>query len=299
MALAHDFDYARPQSMAEVLDLLNTHREKAKILAGGTDLIVSIKEAMMAPKLLIDIKDIPDLGQIHREGEQIVIGAGVTFTQLLEDELIKSHFPMLWDAAATVASTGIRNRATLAGNICTAVPSLDSAPALLCHEATVHCASRSGLRQIPIHEWFLAPRKTLLQPDELLSKIVMPIPPRNSTGIYLKLGRYNGEDLAQAGWGIWLDTEHHYRIAHCALAPIPKRALEIEALLNGNALSDALIERAVALVESVIKPITDIRSSREYRVHISRVMLKRGLLAAQARLNGAEVEPKALLGGFA
>ena len=299
MAMAHEFDYARPQSLTEVLELLAAHGDKARILAGGTDLIVNIKESLMAPTILIDIKDIAELREIRIEADQISIGANVSFAQIMESPAIKEHFPMLWDAAATVASSGIRNRATLAGNICTAVPSLDSAPPLLCHEAIVHCAGVQGLRTITIAEWFLAPRKTALKPDELLTRITMPIPERDSTGIYLKLGRYNGEDLAQAGWGIWISRQQQYRIAHCALAAVPARAMGIEALLNGKALSDDLIEAALTLVESEIRPITDIRSSREYRFHVSKVMLKRGLKAAQDRLQGKSIDPKTLLGGFA
>ena len=299
MAIAHDFEYARPATLAEAILLLNTHQEKAKILAGGTDLIDSIKDAMLVPEILSDIKDMRELCEIKEEPGQISIGAGVTFTQLLENPIIKKQFPMLWDASATVASSGIRNRATLAGNICTAVPSLDSAPALLCHEAVVHCASSNGTRELHIGDWFIAPRKTALRPNEILTHITMLFPAEDSTGIYLKIGRYNGEDMAQAGWGFWVSKQHQYRIAHCALAPFPKRAADIEALLNGKALDDQLIEQAMALVESVISPITDIRSSQEYRIHISKVMLKRGLKAAQDRLQGIIVEPKALLGGFA
>jgi CO/xanthine dehydrogenase FAD-binding subunit len=299
MAIAHDFDYARPTSLAEVLELLKAHGEKARILAGGTDLIVNIKESMVAPAILIDIKDIAELREIRIEADQISIGASVTFTELLESPLMKERFPMLWDAAATVASSGIRNRATLAGNICTAVPSLDSAPPLLCHDALVHCVSAEGSRAIPITEWFLAPRKTSLLPHEVVTKITLPLPQKDSTGIYLKLGRYNGEDLAQAGWGFWISARHQYRLAHCALGPIPARARAIEAVLNGSALTEDLIRQAVALVESEIRPITDIRSGKEYRVHISKVMLKRGLIAAQDRLQGKSIEPKALLGGFA
>ncbi|MDD2210749.1 MAG: xanthine dehydrogenase family protein subunit M [Candidatus Cloacimonetes bacterium] len=299
MALAHNFSYARPQSITEALELLKTHRETAKILAGGTDLIVNIKEGMSAPQLLIDIKDIKQLNNICQEAGFIQIGAGVTFTQLLEDPLIKQHFIILHDAAATVASTGIRNRATLAGNICTAVPSLDSAPALLCYNAILHCASATDTREIPIEEWFLAPRKTALQPDEILTHIRLPIPAQKSSGIYVKLGRYNGEDLAQAGWGIFLSENNQYRIAHCALAPVPKRARRIETALNGKELSAHIIDEVIALIDSEICPITDIRSSKEYRLHISKVMVKRGLHAAIERFKGNKVEPKAILGGFA
>lgn len=299
MAIAHEFDYAKPATLSQALELLNSHQTKAKILAGGTDLIVNIKEGMCSPSLLIDIKDLGELCEIKQEAGYICIGAGISFSQILDSELIKQNLPMLWDAAATVASSGIRNRATLAGNIISAVPSLDSGPALLCHEAIVRCASTDGYRDIEICEWFKAPRKSALKDNEVLTQIRIPNPPANSTGIYLKLGRYNGEDLAQAGWGIWISRDYQYRIAHCALAPTPKRVPAIEELLKGKDVDAHQINQALELVESSIMPITDIRSSREYRIHVSRVMLRRGLKAARDRLNGKAVDPRTLLGGFA
>ncbi len=299
MSIAHDFDYSRPQTLEQALQLKQDYQTKAFVLAGGTDLIVYIKEGMVEPDLLIDIKDISALNGITRDGSKISIGAGVTFCQLLESDLIKNRFPILWDAAKTVASTSVRARATLAGNICTAVPSLDSAPALISYDVLVLCESKTGKREIPIEEWFLAPRKTSIEPTEIVTQIQLYMPPANSSGVYMKLGRYGGEDLAQAGWGIQVSMDYDYRIAHCALAPIPKRARLIEAVLHGQALSDDILQKVIALVPDEISPITDIRASREYRLHVSGIMLKRGLKAAFERLNGKQVEPHKLLGGLA
>jgi len=299
MAIAHDFAYERPGTLSGALALLDEHRSSARILAGGTDLIVHIKEGLAKPELLIDIKDIAALRQLELIEGKLFIGAAVSFAELIDSPLIKEHIPMLLDAARTVASTGVRTRATLAGNICSAVPSLDSAPPLLCYGALVHCESLAGGRDVPIGDWFLAPRKTALKDNELVTGISIPLPDEDSAGIYLKLGRYNGEDLAQAGWGILCDKRGNYRIAHCALAPVPARALLIEALLQGKELSEELIAEAVALVEREINPITDIRASKEYRVHVSGVMLKRGLKSVRERLLGKDIEPRELLGGLA
>jgi len=299
LALAHEFDYARPASLAEALELLKIHRSKAKILAGGTDLIVNIKEGMCSPSILIDIKEIEELKGIKQEAGYISIGALVSFSQILESSLIKQQLPMLWDAAATVASSGIRNRASLAGNLVSAVPSLDSAPPLLCYEALLRCYGEEGYRDIPISEWFKAPRKTALKEAELLTQILISLPPADSSGIYLKLGRYNGEDLAQAGWAIWISRDQQYRIAHCALAPTPQRVTAIENLLKGKSMDETLIQEAIGMMESAIQPITDIRSTREYRIHVSKVMLRRGLKAAMDRLESKTANPRALLGGFA
>ncbi len=299
MALAHEFKYSRPASLAEALRLLTEYQNRAKVLAGGTDLIVNIKEGMLKPELLIDVKDIPELQGIVEDGHTLRMGASVTFCDLIASDEVRTGFQMLWDAARTVASVGVRSRATLAGNICSAVPSLDSAPPLLCYNAVVHCASVTGNRDIPVGDFFLGPRKTALAADELVTAISITRPAEKNAGLYLKLGRYGGEDLAQAGWGFLLTDSRQYRIAHCALAPKPARAEKIEAVLNGHPLTPEQINKACALVAEEISPITDIRSGREYRLHMSEVMLRRGLLAAQDRFEGKDVDPAKLLGGTA
>ncbi|HOH78787.1 MAG TPA: xanthine dehydrogenase family protein subunit M [Candidatus Cloacimonadota bacterium] len=298
MAIAPTFEYARPRNLEEALRLKDQYRERALVLAGGTDLIANLREDMIHPELLIDIKDIPGLDKIVIEAGTLKLGPLVTFTQLIEFGPLGKSFPMLLDASRTVASVGIRNRATLVGNICSAVPSLDSAPPLLCHEAVVHCLSLEGERHIRIDDWFTGPRKTALKPDEIVTGITLQPVFHSGSGIYLKLGRYGGEDLAQAGWGILIDGANHYRVAHCALGPVPARASKIEALLDGNQLNEALIQQAMDLVPEEISPITDIRSSKEYRTHISKVILKRGLLAARERLAGKDIDPRTLLGGI-
>lgn len=298
MSLAHEFNYVRPETLKEAVHLKSQYGSKACILAGGTDLIVNIKEGMHRPELLIDIKSIAELNILSYNGNILHIGATISFDELIEHTDVQRFFPILHDACKTVASHGVRTRATVVGNICSAVPSLDSAPALLCHEAIVHCASSTGVRDIPIREWFLAPRKTALLEQEIVTGISVP-QVLESAGIYVKLGRYGGEDLAQAGWGILVDRKLQYRITHCALGPVPNRAGKIEELLNGNELSEELIAAAVKLIPDEISPITDIRSSKEYRTHVSGVMLKRGLQAARDMLNGKAVDAAKLLGGIA
>jgi carbon-monoxide dehydrogenase medium subunit len=297
--MAHEFAYERPQELAKALLLKEQYKDRARIYAGGTDLVVNIKEGMMKPELLIDIKDIAEFHKLEYNGAKLFIGAAVTFTELIESAEVKRIFSMLHDASKTVASSGVRSRATLVGNICSAVPSLDSAPPLFCYDATVHCASMAGTRDIPIGDWFLAPRKTALLDNEVVTGISLVAPQEKNGAIYLKLGRYGGEDLAQAGWGILVTAANQYRIAHCALAATPKRAYKIEEILSGNPLNEQLIAKAVAMVADEISPITDIRSSKEYRQHVSGVMLKRGLWACKDFLEGKDVEPSKLLGGIA
>jgi CO/xanthine dehydrogenase FAD-binding subunit len=298
MSMSHVFEYQRPESLPELLRLKDRYQDQAKILAGGTDLIVNMKEGQMQPAVVLDIKAIPKIRKFGFDEDRFYIGAGITFSELIESPQLQEHYPMLWDAARTVASTGVRSRATLAGNICSAVPSLDSGPPLLCHEAVVHCESVSGARELPIRQWFVSPRRTALKDNEVVTGISLETKTGRHSGIYLKLGRYNGEDLAQAGWGFWRDEQLQYKIAHCALAPTPKRAEQLEALLKGKELCAELIKSACHLLEQEISPISDIRCCSEYRIHVSKVMLRRGLSALTDRYQGKTVDPRKLLGGI-
>jgi len=286
MPITCEFEYHRPKELSRALELLVRGGERAAVLAGGTDLLVWMKEGLHAPTLLVDVKAIADLHRLRRQGDALFIGAAVTFSELIESTVVREQLPLLWECSRTVASVGIRNRATLVGNICSAVPSLDGAPALLAYEAKITVAGGSGGREIPVREWFLGPRKTTLRTGEVATGVLVPLPPAKSGACYVKLGRYRGEDLAQVGLGILVLPHDEYRLAFCAVAPAPARATRIEQLLSGKSLSDSLIRQAKELVSEEIRPITDIRATKEYRLHMARVMLERGLKAAVARRDG-------------
>ena len=285
MPIATEFEYFAPGTVRETVGLLSKYKDKARLLAGGTDLVVQLKEDVSKPQALLDIKRISPLGGIKAQGKFLRLGALVTFTELIESSVVKSKYPVLWEAARTVASPGVRNRATVAGNICSAVPSLDSGPALLVYEAVIVAEGPKGARQIPFASFITGPRRTVLAKDELVTAILLPQPARHG-GAYVKMGRYAGEDLAQAGVAVLADARGGIRVAFCALAPAPARSAKIEALLSGKKCDAALMAQAVALLEKELAPITDIRSSREYRLHMAGVMLERGLDAACSRLNG-------------
>lgn len=297
MAVAHDFNYYRPTELQEAMKLMKQYGANGRLLAGGTDLAVYIKEGLEHPQAVIDVKHIKELKGLEVQADGVFIGAKATFSDILNSKEIKKQYLLLWEAARSVASVGIRNRATLVGNICSAIPSLDSAPALLCYNAVVHVISSKGERAIPITEWFLAPRKTAKKPDEVVLGVNIPKPSGKSTGCYLKLGRYGGEDLAQAGIGMLFSQKFGFRVAYCAVGPIPKRAELIEKFINGKELTQDRIEKAKALVTSEIAPITDIRASQEYRTHMCEVMLQRGLTVCLDRMNGKEVDTMRILGG--
>jgi|SRR3989339_735312 len=286
MPIVNEFEYFKPKTLDEALIALSKHKCLTRILAGGTDLIVRMKDNMDAPEAVIDIKGIPELKKLETTGSSVVIGSAVTCTELLESETVKIKLPAFWESLKTVACVGIRNRATVTGNICSAVPSADTATPLLAYGATIHLKGPGGEKTVPISEWFLGPKQTAICRGEIVTTIKIPLPEKKHGGIYVKLKRYEGEDLAQAGVTILVFADNTYRVAFCALCPAPKRAPKIEKLLNGNKLTDALIKKACALVDSEVCAITDIRSSKEYRHHMAKVMLERGLKAAVERLAG-------------
>lgn len=286
MPITHDLDYARPGTLAEACDMLARAGGGAQVLAGGTDLVGWMRDELVAPRLLVDIKRIPGLADVFVRGDSLVVGALVTFSRLLECVVVRQHFPLIREVAGRMASAGIRNRATLAGNICSAVPCCDGGPALLVYEARIAVHGPGGAREIPVTEWFRDARKTALMPGEIVTEIAFPLPPGGHGGCYVKLGRYRGEDLAQASVAVLALPELRYRVAFGAVAPTPVRARRIEALMTGRALDDALIAEARKLIPQETAPITDIRASREYRAHMLGVMFERGVRAAVARLGG-------------
>ena len=282
--IAKEFEYRRPATLGEATHLLADHPGSVLVLAGGTDLVAWLRDDAVAPDLVVDIKDIPDLRDIRLEGQTLHIGSLVTFTDLMESDIVQDHAPLLAEMSETVASPGIRNRATMVGNICSAVPSCDAGPVLLAYNTTVHVTGPNGSRAIDINDWFTGLRETARTDDEVVTHLTIEVPKHG--GVYVKLMRYAGEDLAQAAVGIVVYPNLDYRVAFGAVAPTPIRSAAIEAELRGKELDDTLVNRVVAMVPAEISPITDMRATAEYRTHITGVMLRRGLVAAVERLEG-------------
>ncbi len=284
MPITTEFEYIKPKDMDEALHVFSLYKEKARALAGGTDLVVHLKENLARPEVVVDIKALQELAGFTLRDGKLRLGALVTFSDLIASPLIKSRFPLLWEASLTVASTGVRNRATVAGNICSAVPSADSAPVLAVYEAEVLTRSLKGERRIPIADWFTGPKKTALLPEEIVTSIELKLPEKKHAGCYMKLSRYEGEDLAQGGIAVLAFADNTYRLAVCALGPKPARCPKTEAVLNGGKLAEKLVDKAKETILQEVSPISDIRSSREYRLHMTQIMLGRALETAVARL---------------
>jgi len=285
MALACEFEYFKPKTLKEAFKLLDKYGAKARVLAGGTDLVGWMRDDLISPDAVVDLKGLEGLDKIENVNGTVRVGALVTFNALRECGVVRTRLPLLWEAAGTVASSGLRNRATMVGNVCSAVPCCDAGPVLLAYEAVLLLKSAKGERKVPASGWFVGNRKTVIRAGELVTGVEIPVPARHGA-CYVKLGRYKGEDLAQASVAVVALPGDVLRVAFGSVAPKPLRAAKIEKVLSGKPLSASALEAAQRLVPQEISPITDIRASKEYRVHMTQVMLARGAKAAVSRLAG-------------
>ncbi|MBF0315971.1 MAG: FAD binding domain-containing protein [Oligoflexia bacterium] len=293
MAILSDYHYYAPSTLGEVLDLLSSYKSPA-VLSGGSDLIVNLKSGRVEHDAIIDIKQLQKselalLKKLECKGETLFIGSLVTFSEIINSKIVQKRAPLLVEMAKTVASVGVRNRASMVGNICSAVPCMDSAPVLLVYDALVHTKSIDDERTLAIQKFFISPRKTLLRKKDLVMGISLALPKGKLGSRFVKLMRYRGEDLAQANLAILaLSANHEYRVAFGSLSGTPLRATAIEKVLRGEAtLTEELLTKVKNILPTLISPITDIRASKEYRLHMAKVMLERGLLDAALRREGS------------
>ena len=277
------FDYLAPKTVAEALSLLSQYQGKAKVTAGGTDLVPKLKRREIeTPAYIIDLKGIPGLDYIrYDETDGLRFGALTTIRAIETSPVIKEKFTVLAQAASSIGSVQVRNRGTVAGNICNAVPSADTAPALLTLQARLKIVSHKGERTVDIGNFFTGPNETILTNEELLEEIMVPHLPPNSRGIYLKLSPRRSMDLAIVGVAVVLISEDaickDVRIALGAVAPTPMRAKKAERFLTGQKFSDGLVNSAAQIVSEESRPIDDHRASAEYRREMVRVLTKRAL----------------------
>jgi CO/xanthine dehydrogenase FAD-binding subunit len=278
------FDYIKPKSMDEALDLLGEgNNGEAKVYAGGTDVIPRLKSRLIqAPKVLIDLKGIPGLNYIeHDEKDGLRIGALATIFSVAHSPQVRDNFGILSQAASSIASTQVQNRGTIVGNICNAVPSADSAPALFCLGAKLSCVSRRGERIIDIEDFFTGPNQTALNPDELVKEIRIPGMPPQGKGTYIKLSPRSRMDLAVVGVGVVVVQDEglvqDVRIALGAVAPTPMRAKKAESVLKGEKAHAETVLKAAETASAESEPIDDHRASAEYRRLMVEALVKRAI----------------------
>jgi len=277
------FEYLAPKAIDEALFLLSQYKGRAKVIAGGTDVVPQLKRRQIkAPEYVINLKGIPDLNYIkYDEVSGLTLGALVTIHAVETSSIIRKKFNVLFQAAESMASAQVRNRGTIAGNICNAVPSADTAPALLTLEAKLKLISQRGERIVNIEDFFTGPNETVLTDDEILREIQVPNLPSYSRGRYLKLAPRRSMDLAIVGVAVVVIAEdgicNDIRIALGAVAPTPIRAKRAEAIVRGQSFSDEVIEKVAQTAAEESRPIDDHRASAEYRREMVKLLTKRAI----------------------
>jgi aerobic carbon-monoxide dehydrogenase medium subunit len=287
-------DYFEPKTITEALSVLAKYGEHANVIAGGTDVMVDMKYKE-EPGCLVNIKKIPGLDTIQENSVSLQIGPLVTIRDIETSRLVRERLPLLWESCHQFASLQIRNTATIGGNICRASPSGETLAPLLALEAKAKLAFRDGEKTEAFSSFFQGPGKTSLGSKGLLTEIEIPYPPRGSHGVYLKHAVRGAMDIAMVGVAVLITADagnsslQDVRIALGAVAPTPIRATKTEALLRGKSLTAALVKEAATLAASESSPITDQRSSAEYRGWIVEALTRRGLEQSWKAASGKEV----------
>jgi carbon-monoxide dehydrogenase medium subunit len=285
------FAYERPTRLADAVALLDEHGPEARPLAGGTDLIIRLRDGSIAPRLVVDVKGITELDDTIREVDGALrIGARTVMTEIAADERIRRDFPALAEAASVVGSVQIRNRATLAGNICNASPAADTAPALLVYGARVVVAGPAGTRTIPIDDVFVRSGITTLDRGELLLAIELPLPTGPRGSVHLRRTRRRGHDLASVTLTCAVSPDGVTRLGYGSLGPRPLLVTdETGVLADPGSPELARMERLEALFVDASPSVRSMRASPEYRLAMLHVLGLRAVDIAIERLGGDAV----------
>jgi carbon-monoxide dehydrogenase medium subunit len=275
------FDYYCPNSIKEACEMLSRFGTRAKVLAGGTDLLSKMKQEILTPEVILSVKNIREIGTIQNvEGKGVVIGARVTHNNLVDSSILRRRYPSVSEAAHTLANNQVRNRGTIGGNIVNAVPSADLPPILIALNATVTLVGLSKTRSLPLEQFFTGPGQSVIGQDEILTEVVIPDQPTTGSS-YFKFGLRHSGALAVVGVAAGVTMEDGFiqdaRIVLGAVAPTPMRAREAGQSLIGKRVSEDLLEEAGQHAARECRPISDIRASEEYRRDMVRVFTKRAL----------------------
>ena len=288
------FEYQAPTSVGEAVAILGERGKKARLLAGGTDLLVQLRHGQFEVDLLVDVKRIPELSRIAFDPTAgLTVGAAVTCARLCEHPSVREAYPALVDAASIIGGAAIQGRATLGGNLCNAAPSGDSIPAMMVLGATCVVAGPGRFREVPVEAFCTGPAETVLGSDELLVSIRFPAPTPNSGARYVRFTPRREMDIAVAGAGAWVVLSGDQaritdaRVALAAVAPTPLQVAAAGAALAGKPAAEAAFAEAARLAQEAVLPITDVRGTEAQRRHLAGVLVKRALRGAVQRAKGA------------
>ncbi|MBN18228.1 MAG: carbon monoxide dehydrogenase [Chloroflexi bacterium] len=281
-------DYIQPSTLDDALGLLKKHGEKAGILAGGTDLLVLLRAKAKSSDIIVDIKNIAELNQLDFDKKTgLTIGAAVPCYKIYNDSNVKKYYPGIIDSASIIGGTQIQGRATLGGNLCNSAPSADAVPGMIAMGVTCKVAGSNGVREVPVEEFCLAPRKNILKPDEILVSLNYPAPKPNTGSRYIRFIPRNEMDIAVVGVGVYVELENNkfkdLRVSLASVAPKPIFVQEAGTSVVGKEVNEENINLAALKAKEAAKPITDMRGTIEFRKHLSEVLTKRALQTAIER----------------
>jgi CO/xanthine dehydrogenase FAD-binding subunit len=284
-----DYDYHRATTLDGACRLLE-ELPGAQILAGGTDLVVDVDTGIRQAEHLVSVRDIPELRQIELQEHRLSIGAGCTATEVERSELIQEHLPELAEMVVKFASPQIRNRATLAGNICSAVACGDFPPVLMALGGSVELLSRAGRREVLLEDFFVGNRQTVRKESELITRIFVALKPDGAAADYQKFRRRAANSLGVASVAVYLELKDGIcraaRIVLGAVAPTPMLATRASKFLEGGPVDASAIEKAADLAREEARPINDLRATAEYRRDLVQVLTMRAIRSAQHKING-------------
>jgi len=286
-------DYASPHSIEEAISLLAQYCGKARILAGGTDLIVELRNHARDSDLVIDGKGIPELNEITLDPEDgLTLGAAVPCYKVYNNRAIAHTYPGLIDAASLIGGIQIQGRASIGGNLCNGTPSADSIPSLIAHSVSCNIAGPNGTRQVAVEDFCTAPRQTVLGHDEMLVSLHFPPPPTNFGARYIRFIPRTEMDIAVAGAGVSVTLENgsfkSARIALASVAPTPLYVKDAGDALAGKPVNEDSIAVAANIAKKAATPINDMRGTVEFRKQLCEVLTRRALNTAVERAKGGE-----------
>ncbi len=285
-----EFEYHRPASLDEAVRLLSELGPGARVIAGGTDLVVKMRAGLVSPRHVVDVTRLSEIRFIRDEGDSLRIGAATTLWEIENSEDVAKGVPVLREAVREMASWHVKTTATIGGNLCNASPAADTAPPLIVHGARLRIAGPGGFREVGVEEFFTGPGQTVLQVGELLAEVIVPKIRPGQGAAFQKLTVREGAlsivsaaALVELSGGVVRDV----KVALGAVAPTPIRARRVEEALRGRPASREAIRQASREAKADVRPITDVRGSREYREEMSMVLVRRALERAVERAGGA------------
>ena len=277
------FAYARPTGLADALAMLAAE-PGARPFMGGTDLLVAVRKGLARPPLVVDLKRVAEMAPSIEEGDgSLRISALTVLTRVAADERVRAHFPALVEAADVVGSIQIRNRATLAGNLCNASPAADTAPPLIAYAATVELIGIGGVRRLPVADFLLGPGLTALEPGELVSAVEVPVPTGPTGSAFARMTRRRGVDLATVNLACAIDADGVARFGFGAVGPRPFGATESSGVLAADDADPATVDDTLRQLAAAATPISNVRASREYRGAMLLVLARRAAAEASRR----------------